>query len=157
MIGVYELKTHAALQIDLQKAKTQAGAEHLQLAFTVSMPIASRHPGCMLVMGDLNANFIWMPILPGKPSEAVDQIDAPDIADGGATLARAAHLIRARLDSLASSRYMASINAHEGTYAQQAMTDDSISAPTDIFCCLLIQVRQPIKCSPFMRCISQLG
>ena len=115
VIGVYELQTHAALDDKLLALRRQAGAKHLQLAFTVSPPIAPRHPGCLVVLGDLNANYIWMPIDPKAPSRAVHQVDAHDVADNGATLAMAAAFIRARLHTLSAYHTMSTINQPPGT------------------------------------------
>ena len=110
VIGSYDLRTHAGLEGDLRTAKCQDGATHLQLAFSVSMPVARRQPGCLLVMGDVNAKHIWMPIRPTTLADAVGQMDAPDMPDDGSMLARAADLIRNRLGALTSSPNMPTIN-----------------------------------------------
>ena len=114
VIGAYILKTQATLQHNLHAAKYEAGAEHLKVAFTVNLPIASRHPGCLLVMGDLNDNHVWMPIQPTALSTAVDQLDVPDVADDGVMLAKAAAFIRACLHALTSYPTMPTINVHQG-------------------------------------------
>ena len=122
VVGIYKLKSHAALQTNFHLAMEQATAKHMQLAFTVSIPRASRqHPGCLLVMGDLNQNHIWLPIQPRAISRPVDQIDAWD-ADDGDILSDAAQYIKNRLHKLASSPSMLNINRVPGKLYHPAST-----------------------------------
>lgn len=121
VIGIYELKSHAALRRKHLLAMQQGNAEHLQLAFTVSIPRASKgHPGCLLVMGDLNANHIWLPIRPRDISRSTEQIDAWDADDGGETLSSAAQYIKTCLHKLASRPSMLTINRVSGELSQLA-------------------------------------
>lgn len=94
IVGVYEIKTPEKLARELPKLKRQAGAAHLQLAFTVGMLRQHRHPGCLVVLGDLNSNYIWQPLLPSDLSKPVNQIDAADNPADEAERAQAISFVR---------------------------------------------------------------
>ncbi|KAK9824870.1 hypothetical protein WJX74_002027 [Apatococcus lobatus] len=110
--------------------KAAGEAEHLQSAFTVSITRASRrHPGCLMVMGDLKEHHIWLPIRPRAISKPAAQIDAPDADDGGDTLSKAAGFIKDCLYQLASSPHMLTINQVLGIWTREDDMDEGCQSP----------------------------
>ena len=107
---VYKLKPPEVLATRLGSLKRQAGAEHLQLTFTVSMLRQQRHPECLVVLCDLKSNHIWEPILPANLSGPVNQSGAVDDPGNWTRRAQAVAFIRRCLQELASFPTMATIN-----------------------------------------------